>query len=70
MRPTRDEVIQELDCCGYNHGDKFRSEAEVREYFQLTTLREVFGERDCEGLTQELLDACADLVIREHRHMV
>ena len=57
---TRSEIH---DATGFDNGDEFASEAQVREYFTAAEMEAMYGE--C-PLTQADLDAMADAVI-EHR---
>jgi hypothetical protein len=51
----------------FDAGDTFASAKEVRDYFNVQELEDVFGE-PC-PLTQEVLDAMADAVIEHRWHM-
>ena len=55
------------DATGFDHGDLFESEAQVREYFTVAEQAVMFGE---DGITdQAILDAFADAVIEHRWHM-
>lgn len=55
------------DATGFDSGDLFTSEEQVREYFTVENMRDMFGE--C-PYTQEELDEMAEAVIRHGWHMV
>ena len=58
----------EIHCAtGFDNGDLFRSEEQVRAYFTVENLRSMFG--SC-PYTQEQLDEMAEEVIRHRWHMV
>lgn len=40
--PIEDEVVMNLEYTGYDQGDLFRSEVEVREYFSATNFADMF----------------------------
>lgn len=54
------------DATGFDHGDEFTSEEQVREYFTVDNMRAMFGE--C-AYTQDELDEMADAVIHNGWHM-
>ena len=58
------------EATGFDQGDEFTSEAQVREYFTIATMDEL-GWRDTEGCpyTQEGLDLMAEAVIGGGWHM-
>jgi len=70
------QVISETT--GFDNGELFTSEEQVREYFTLTNIQaclgthidEVCGDEDGNPLTQEKLDEWADEVIDNHWHFV
>src|SRR5690606_29206869 len=64
MAWTRTQIHE---ATGFDNGDLFRSEAEVREYFTVENMRSMFGE--C-SLSQDELDEMAEEVIRHGWHMV
>src|SRR5690606_34162726 len=51
---------------GFDNGDLFQSEAQVRAYFTVENMRDMFGE--C-SYTQEELDEMAEAVISHRWHM-
>ena len=53
------------DITGFANGQEFRSEQEVREYFQVENVRTMFGNED---ISQFDLDDMAEDVIRNHWH--
>lgn len=63
MAWTRAEIH---DATGFDNGDLFESEAEVREYFTVESIEFMFGE--C-PYTQAELDEMAEAVIRNGWHM-
>lgn len=54
------------DLTGFANGDKFHSEDEVRDYFTVKTMEEVFG-NDC-NLTTEECNEMAALVLENKWH--
>ena len=52
-----------LDSTGYENGEQFASEAEVREYFTVANMVDMFGPEDGGTLAQDELDAMAADVI-------
>lgn len=63
MAWTRAEIH---DATGFDNGDLFRSEQEVRDYFTVANITEMFGE--C-PYTQDELNEMADEVITHRWHM-
>lgn len=55
------------DLTGFANGDKFESEQEVRDYFQLGELKSMTSGIG-PGVDQETLDRYADVVIDEKWH--
>lgn len=60
---TRDDISE---MTGFDHGDLFQSEEQVREYFSIPNIEAMFG--SC-PFTQEQLDEMAEEVIRHGWHM-
>jgi hypothetical protein len=55
------------DSTGFANGDKFESEGQVREYFQLDELKRMTSGIG-PGVDQATLDRYADIVIEEKWH--
>ena len=64
---TREEISEQT---GFDNGDEFLNEQEVRDYFQLANLRErvYSGGGQGEMLTQRDLDLMADEVVSNRWH--
>lgn len=58
------------DCTGFANGDLFSNEEEVREYFTIENLIDMFGDSiDIYEYSQELLDDMVETVIENKWHM-
>lgn len=60
---TRDQIHE---ATGFDNGDLFTSEAQVREYFTVQNVTDMFGECPC---TQDELDEMAEAVTANRWHM-
>lgn len=57
------------DWTGFEEGLQFKNEDEVREYFTLENVEQMFG-GDTRDLSQEELDIMANAVIQNRWHML
>lgn len=53
---------------GFDHGERFGSEEQVREYFTVANMVAMFGAEDGATVSQADLDEMADAVIRNRWH--
>jgi hypothetical protein len=66
---TRQGLKQEIsDATGFDFGEPFTSEAEVRDYFTMASMRDMSPDGDFGDLDDETLSEWADVVIAERWH--
>lgn len=58
------------DITGFANGDEWRSDDQVKAYFTIDNMHQMFGDawEDTEPITQDNLDNMADTVIHNHWH--
>ena len=69
MKFNRNNPTEISEITGFDMGEKFDTEAEVREYFTISNMLNMNPDFADDYWTQDDLDAMAESVIENHWHM-